>query len=48
LTSEEKKLRFGKKPIQIEGEETVLETAELAGAVDWRTKGAVNPVQNQG
>jgi len=30
------------------GEEVELDVGKLADAVDWRTKGAVNPVQDQG
>jgi KDEL-tailed cysteine endopeptidase len=50
MTPNEKAKMMGKKPtldISEEHEEE-LETVSLAAGVDWRTKGAVNPVQNQG
>lgn len=37
-----------RKPAVMEGEEEELDTANLDAEVDWRAKGAVNPVQNQG
>jgi len=48
MTKDEFKRVLGKKaPIEHDSV-TELSTANLTGAVDWRTKGAVNPVQDQG
>jgi C1A family cysteine protease len=48
LTKQEFKRNLGKKPAMDHDSVTELATSNLTGAVDWRTKGAVNPVQNQG
>jgi len=51
MTEDEKTKMFGREASAFGGaakEPTVLPTDILAADVDWRTKGAVNPVQNQG
>jgi C1A family cysteine protease len=50
MTQSEKKKYLGRLPTEgaDRGEEEFLPTNNLAGSVDWRSKGAVNPVQNQG
>ena len=49
MTKDEVKLRLGKKdPKAANATEEALPTDNLSASVDWRTKGAVNPVQNQG
>ena len=50
LTAEEYKKMLGRLPrtSNIRSEIVSLQTDNLSAAVDWRTKGAVNPVQNQG
>ena len=46
---EYKKLLGFKMPANVELDEpTILPTENLTDSVDWRTKGAVNPVKNQG
>ena len=49
MTMEEKKRMFGFIPENISEENIVILSEEgLADSVDWRTKGAVNPVKSQG
>jgi KDEL-tailed cysteine endopeptidase len=48
LTKAEFKRILGRMPAKEHATFTELPTANLSGAVDWRTKGAVNPVQDQG
>ena len=51
LNSEEQERRFGRpqRPISdLDRDTEVFDTTNLTGSVDWRTMGAVNPVQDQG
>ena len=48
MTEYEFKRHLGKKPAVEHDSVTELSTANLSDSVDWRTKGAVNPVQDQG
>ena len=48
LTKHEFKKVLGKKPASNEGNVEYLPTDNLTDSVDWRTKGAVNAVQDQG
>lgn len=48
-TNDEYKKLLGKKNTeQVAGQEVELDVADLAAGVDWRTTGALNPVQDQG
>jgi len=51
MTDDEFKRYLGKKPEMQKGEKKYarMDTKNLtADGIDWRTRGAVNPVQNQG
>jgi len=49
MTESEKKRRFGRLPVTKAPEGTVYENdTPLTVGIDWRQKGAVNPVQDQG
>jgi cathepsin L len=50
-TRDEYKKLLGKKssiPVGMKVEEEILDVSNLSATVDWRAKGAVNPVQDQG
>jgi C1A family cysteine protease len=50
MTPDEKKKYFGRKPTEVnDNDENVefLPEDNLAAGIDWRSKGAVNPVQDQ-
>ena len=48
MTEFEFKKHLGKKPAVEHDSVTELATSNLSASVDWRSKGAVNPVQDQG
>ena len=51
MTEEEKTKMFGRIPVSTQnmgGNATELSTDTIPDAVDWRSQGVVNPVQNQG
>ena len=48
LTKAEKSKFLGKMPSERTTTEEFLSTENLADSIDWRAKGAVNPVQDQG
>jgi C1A family cysteine protease len=49
MTKDEYRKMLGKKsPVQKSDKVVYLDTQNLSATVDWRTKGAVNAVQDQG
>ena len=49
MTEQEKEMRYGRVENKNQTKEPVILSEEgLSDSVDWRTKGAVNPVQDQG
>jgi hypothetical protein len=48
MTKYEAKIRNGFKYPQSQKEATYLDSSNITDSVDWITKGAVNPVKDQG
>jgi len=48
MTSDEKQRYTGGLEMEHTGPVEILDDTELLGIIDWRNKGAVNPIQNQG